>query len=46
MTLLLVYNVGYFLDVGLGVAAPDYPAAADWHRRAAGAYTCPLFIST
>ena len=30
-----MYNVGCCLDAGEGVAAPDYPAAADWYRRAA-----------
>jgi len=29
--------LGSCLDEGKGVAAPDYPAAADWYRRAAGA---------
>jgi TPR repeat protein len=32
------YNLGYCLDRGgVGVAAPDYPAAADWYKRAADA---------
>ena len=30
-------NLGAMLDHGKGVAAPDYPAAADWYRRAADA---------
>jgi len=30
-----MYNLGVMLDAGEGVAAPDYPAAADWYRRAA-----------
>jgi len=28
------YNIGLCLDRGEGVAAPDYPAAAGWYRRA------------
>ena len=28
---------GCTFDMGQGVAAPDYPAAADWFRRAADA---------
>ena len=32
-----MYHVGYYLDMGEGVAAPDSPAAAEWHRRAAEA---------
>ena len=32
-----MYNLGYALDTGEGVAAPDHPAAADWYRRAADA---------
>ena len=31
------FNLGTYLDKGEGVAAPDYPAAADWFRRAADA---------
>jgi len=31
------YNLGYCLEEGEGVAAPDYPAAAGWYRRAADA---------
>jgi TPR repeat protein len=30
-----MYNLGSNLDMGVGVAAPDYTAAADWYRRAA-----------
>jgi TPR repeat protein len=30
-------NLAICLDSGQGVAAPDYPAAADWFRRAANA---------
>jgi TPR repeat protein len=30
-------HLGCCLDLGEGVAAPDYPAAADWYRRAAAA---------
>jgi hypothetical protein len=30
-----MFNLGGSLDVGEGVAAPDYPAAAGWYRRAA-----------
>ena len=30
-----MFNLGTLLDQGKGVAAPDYPAAADWCRRAA-----------
>jgi len=32
-----MHNLGTCLDHGLGVAAPDYLAAADWFRRAADA---------
>jgi len=32
-----MFNIGCLLDQGIGVAAPDYPAAADWYRRAAAA---------
>jgi len=32
-----MFNLGTFLDRGLGVAAPDCPAAAEWYRRAADA---------
>ena len=32
-----MYMVGCCLDNWQGVAAPDYPAAADWYRRAADA---------
>ena len=31
------FNLGALLDQGKGVAAPDYPAAAEWYRRAADA---------
>jgi len=31
------FSLGNMLDKGHGVAAPDYPAAADWFRRAADA---------
>ena len=31
------FNLGICLEKGEGVAAPDYPAAADWYRRAAEA---------
>jgi TPR repeat protein len=27
-----MFNLGVMLDKGQGVAAPDYPAAADWYR--------------
>ena len=30
-----MYNLGLCLDQGVGVAAPDYPAAASWYRRGA-----------
>jgi len=30
-----MHFLAYCLDAGEGVAAPDYPAAADWYRRAA-----------
>ena len=30
-----MFDLGALLDQGLGMAAPDYPAAADWYRRAA-----------
>ena len=32
-----MFNLGALLDQGKGVAAPDYPAAADWYRHAANA---------
>ena len=32
-----MFSLGACLDAGQGVAAPDYPAAADWYRRAADA---------
>ena len=32
-----MYNLGVCLDMGEGVAAPDYPAAVGWYRRAADA---------
>ena len=32
-----MYSLGWYLDHGEGVAAPDYPAAAGWFRRAADA---------
>jgi len=32
-----MFNLGWLLDTGQGVAAPDYPAAAGWFRRAADA---------
>jgi len=32
-----MYMLGYYLDGVQGVAAPDYPAAAGWYRRAADA---------
>ena len=34
-----MFNFGNRLQRGVGMAAPDYPAAADWYRRAAGART-------
>ena len=34
---LAMFNLAVSLDAGEGVAAPDYPAAADWYRRAADA---------
>jgi TPR repeat protein len=34
---LTMYNLGVMLDAEEGVAAPDYPAAADCFRRAADA---------
>ena len=27
-----MHNIACCLDQGLGLAAPDYPAAADWYR--------------
>jgi TPR repeat protein len=30
-----MYHIGYCLDMGEGVAAPDSQAAAEWHMRAA-----------
>jgi len=32
-----MFTLGTLLDKGEGVAAPDYPAAAAWYRRAADA---------
>jgi len=32
-----MFGLGTMLDRGVGVAAPDYPAAASWYRRAADA---------
>jgi TPR repeat protein len=32
-----MFNLATSLDKGQGVAAPDYPAAANWYRRAADA---------
>jgi len=32
-----MFSLGVMLEEGLGVAAPDYPAAAGWYRRAADA---------
>ena len=32
-----MFFLGWMLDKGVGVVAPDYPAAADWYRRAADA---------
>ena len=32
-----MFHIGVCLDEGQGVAAPDYPAAAEWYRRAAAA---------
>jgi len=32
-----MYSIGVCLEKGQGVAALDYPAAADWYRRAAHA---------
>jgi len=32
-----MFSLGCRLDMGMGVAAPDYPAAADWYTRAADA---------
>jgi TPR repeat protein len=29
-----MFCLGWLLDAGEGVAAPDYPAAADWYRHA------------
>jgi hypothetical protein len=31
------FSLGCCFDQGQGMAAPDYPAAADWYRRAAEA---------
>jgi len=33
-------TLAFCLDTGEGVAAPDYPAAADWYRQAADAGEC------
>jgi TPR repeat protein len=32
-----MFNLGRSLNLGEGVAAPDFPAAAYWYRRAADA---------
>jgi len=32
-----MFNIGTLLDMGQGVAGPDYTAAAGWYRRAADA---------
>ena len=32
-----MFTVGVFLDEGKGMAAPDYPGAAGWYKRAADA---------
>jgi len=32
-----MFSLAYRLEQGEGVAAPDYPAAAGWYRRAADA---------
>ena len=32
-----MFDLGCSLDMGEGWAAPDYPAAADWYRRAGDA---------
>jgi TPR repeat protein len=32
-----MFDLGLLLDLGKGRVAPDYPAAADWYRRAADA---------
>jgi TPR repeat protein len=32
-----MFDLGCWLDQGAGLAAPDYPAAAEWLRRAADA---------
>ena len=32
-----MFSLGYRLDSGVGVPAPDYPAAAEWYKRAADA---------
>jgi len=32
-----IFTLGNCLDRGEGMAMPDYPAAADWYRRAANA---------
>jgi hypothetical protein len=31
------FTLGLYLDLGVGLAAPDYPEAADWFRRSADA---------
>jgi len=36
-----MFGLGCYLDEGEGVAAPDYPAAAGWYRRAADAGYAP-----
>jgi TPR repeat protein len=35
-----MFNLGRSIDMGEGVGPPDYPAAADWYRRAADAGIC------
>jgi len=32
---LAMHNLAWVFDAGMGVAAPDYPAAAKWYKRAA-----------
>jgi len=32
-----MFRLGFCLDSGEGLAAPDYPAAAGWYKRAADA---------
>jgi TPR repeat protein len=36
-----MFGLGIALDMGQGVVAPDYPAAAGWYRQGPGGFECP-----